>query len=264
MPTNINSFCVGPHTIKPRWANSSNLSAGAFADAAEEEGMRSHWLIGAAALALLMQISPSAQAGLIGNGTNSVAALFYLGASSVPAVTSSTAPYTNPAPTEIEGPMGPTNPSAPPSVIPAHFPAGPIDLSTIDVGDTQITITNQAPPSMPFCTVTTTPCPDVFTGFGFVFFGNVDITNVTVDPASSPAFLPIAGGLNFGATDIFANVVGDAPNIGDQLILDVTTAATVPSLPEPWSLALLASGLVGLLAIERRAKRGSGAISVSS
>jgi predicted NodU family carbamoyl transferase len=33
---------------------------------------------------------------LIGNGTNTVSALFYLGASGVPVQTSSTAPFTNP------------------------------------------------------------------------------------------------------------------------------------------------------------------------
>jgi hypothetical protein len=228
--------------------------------------MRFRWLIGAAALALLMQVSPPARAGLIGNGNNSVAALFYLGASAVPALTSSTVPYTNPPPSEIEdyvNSMGMTT-NTPPPTIPAHFIEGAIDLSTIDVGDTKITITNMAPPSMPFCTVTAPPCPDVFTGFGFVFFGNVDITNVTVDAASSPAFLPIAGGLSFGATDIFANVAGDAPNIGEELILDVTTAGTAPSVPEPQSLALLASGLVGLLAIVRRTKRGARATGVYS
>lgn len=218
--------------------------------------MRTGLLIAVATIALL-QVSPAAHAGLIGNGTNSVAALFYLGASAVPVPTSSMPPYTTPPPAEIEGPMGPTNPPSPPSLIPAHFPPGVFDLSTIDVGDTKIVITNGAPSSIPFCSVPTTPCPDVFTGFGFVFFGNVDITNVAVDPASAPAFLPIAGGLRFGTTDIFANVVGDAPNVGDQLILDITTAGPAPSVPEPGSLALLASGLVGLLAIGRRVKRGA-------
>ena len=225
--------------------------------------MRFHWLIGAAAVSILMQLSPPARAGLVGDD-NSVAALFYIGASAVPVVTSTTAPYTNPAPSEIEdyiNSMGMTT-NTPPPTIPASFIEGAISGSTIGVGDTQITITNKL--SAPFCS-TALPCADVFTGFGFVFFGSVDITGVTVDPASSPAFLPIAGGLTFGATDIFVNVAGDAPAVGGELILDVDTGVTPPpSVPEPRSLALLVTGLVGLLAINRRAKSGSRATGVAS
>jgi len=221
--------------------------------------MRFQWLIGAAILALLLQANSAAQAGLIGNGNNSVAALFYLGASAVPVVTSSTAPYTTPPPSEIEdyvNSMGMTT-NTPPPTIPASFIEGAISGSTIGVGDTQITITNKL--ALPFCS-TSLPCTDVFTGFGFVFFGNVDITGVTVDSASDPAFSPIAGGLTFGATDIFVNVAGDNPAVGGELILDVATSGvTPPPVPEPRSLALFVTGLLGLLAIERRAKRSSGA-----
>jgi len=225
--------------------------------------MRFQWLIGAAAVSISMQLSPPARAGLVGDD-NSVAALFYIGASAVPVVTSTTAPYTNPAPSEIEdyiNSMGMTT-NTPPPTIPASFIEGAISGSTIGVGDTQITITNKL--SAPFCS-TALPCADVFTGFGFVFFGSVDITGVTVDPASSPAFLPIAGGLTFGFTDIFVNVAGDAPAVGGELILDVATGVTPPpSVPEPRSLALLVTGLVGLLAINRRAKSGSRATGVAS
>ena len=42
--------------------------------------MRLHWLICAAALALLMQFGPPARAGLIGDGTNTVSATSFLGA----------------------------------------------------------------------------------------------------------------------------------------------------------------------------------------
>ena len=220
--------------------------------------MRFHWLVGLVTLALSMQLSLSARAGLVGDD-NSVAALFYIGASAVPVVTSTTAPYTNPAPSEIEdyiNSMGMTT-NTPPPTIPASFIEGAISGSTIGVGDTQITITNKL--ALPFCS-TALPCADVFTGFGFVFFGSVDITDVTVDPASSPAFLPIAGGLTFGPTDIFVNVAGDNPAVGGLLILDVTTSGvTPPPVPEPRSIALLVTGLVGLLAIKRRAKRCSDA-----
>jgi hypothetical protein len=201
--------------------------------------MKSKLSAALAATCLACLISQQAQADLIGNGTNTVSALFYLGASAVPIVTSSTAPFTNPAPTEIEGPQGPTNPPPPPSTIPASFAEGAISGSTIRVGGTQITMTNLVVP--PFCSVNTFPCPDVFTGFGFVFSSGVDITGVTVDPASSAAFLPIAGGLTFGASDIFVNVVGDAPAIGDKLILDVSTAAA----PAPGPIA--GAGLPGLI-----------------
>jgi hypothetical protein len=222
--------------------------------------MRFHWLIGATIVALLLPVIPAARAGLIGGGSNTVTALFYLGAPAVPGVTSSTAPFTNPSPTEIEDYMNslamPTN--TPPPIVPASFIEGPLDGSRIGVGDTQITIVNDLP--APFCS-TTGPCADVFTGFGFVFSSGVDITDVTVDPASSSAFLPVAGGLTFGPDEIFVNVAGDAPAVGGELILDVTTGTPVPPVPEPASLTFLASGLVGLLAIKRRAKRSSGATS---
>ena len=49
--------------------------------------------------------------------------------------------------------------------------------------------------------------------------------------------------------------------MGDELILDVMTTGTTPTpIPEPASFALLAGGLVGLLAIKRRAKRCADAV----
>ena len=201
--------------------------------------MKSKLSVAVAAVVSLLALSQQAQAGLVGNG-NTVAALFYIGAPAVPVVTSSTAPYTNPTPSEIEdyiNSMGMTT-NTPPPTIPAAFVEGAISGSTIGVGDTQITITNKLAP--PFCS-TALPCADVFTGFGFVFSSGVDITGVAVDPASRPAFLPIAGGLTFRASDIFVNVAGDAPAVGGELILDVSTAAA--AVPGP----VAGAGLPGLI-----------------
>ena len=102
-------------------------------------------------------------------------ALFFLGASPRAPLQKSRS---------YEGPMGPTNSPSP--TIPVHFLEGALSLSTIDVGDTTITITNLAPSGTPFCS-TASPCSDIFTGFGFQFSSGVNITGVTVDPASAPA-----------------------------------------------------------------------------
>jgi hypothetical protein len=206
--------------------------------------MRFTTLLGVASVLLVNLANISAQAGLIGNGTNTVSALFFLG-TAVPSP-----PYTNPPPTEVEG--------GGPMLIPAHFPIGVEDEATIDVGDTTITITNEA--ALPFCSGAL-PCADTFTGFAFTFSAGVDITGVSVDPASAADFRP--AGVSplelLTPTDIIVNLVGENPAVGDKLILDVTTAVTPPpSVPEPSSLALLGVSLAGMWTAGARARRGRG------
>jgi hypothetical protein len=193
---------------------------------------------GAALCGSLCLVSHPARAGLIGGGTNTVNALFFLGSHS-------------PADEEFEDVQtGPGTFVAGPVIIGAggvDFVEGANDLSTIHVGDTAIAITNLAPTSLPFCTLASGPCPDSFTGFEFQFSSGVALTGVTVDPSSAAAFLPLAGGLTFSATNILLNIAGDGPSPGDQLILDLQFTPTGPTpTPEPATLSVLAMGIIGL------------------
>jgi hypothetical protein len=207
--------------------------------------MRFATLLGAAAAVLLMQASFPAQAGLIASPPNTVSVSFFLGAHTA-------------ADEEIEGVAVPIGPGG------ANFGPGVSAESDIHVGDTQITITSVAASGSPFCS-TPLPCSDSFTGFEFQFSSGVDITGVSVDPASAPDFLPNTTSPHMGlqllsSTDILVDVTGDAPNMNDKLILDVTTGPVAVPAPEigrglPAAVAIV---LVAAWSFRRRSNRPGG------
>jgi len=99
----------------------------------------------------------------------------------------------------------------------------------------------------------------VIDGFDFKFTGE-NILGVSVNGASAAGFLPVTGtfqsnthlGLQLlSNNEILVDVTGDLPAPDDQLVLDLTfeTSSTVP---EPGTLALFGSALVGFIAMRRR------------
>jgi fibronectin-binding autotransporter adhesin len=128
---------------------------------------------------------------------------------------------------DYQGPSGPTNSPLP--IVPVTYVEDSLTLTTVSVGDTQITITNDF--AGLFCP--SRGCtPGDFSGYVFTFTGAPDITNVEVGSGSSLDFQPVApptGGVTPGLTwttnSITVNVAGDNLAVGDQLILDVTSGS---------------------------------------
>jgi PEP-CTERM motif len=137
---------------------------------------------------------------------------------------------------DYEGPSGPTNSPLP--IVPVTYLEDSLTLTTVSVGDTKITITNNFAGQF--------GNPGTFSGYVFTFTGAPDITKVEVGSGTSSDFQPaLPGGLSSTATSITVNVAGDNLAVGDQLILNVTSGST-PTVPEPSTWALMLLGFAGL------------------
>jgi hypothetical protein len=173
--------------------------------------MRFHWLIGAAALVLLMQISPSAGATLMGATVQSAS---YLNVSSPPPPASPTeCTIIDCMILDYEGPSGPTNSPLP--TVPVTYLEDSLTETTVSVGDTQITITNNLAGF--FCPggVATGCTPGDFSGYVFTFMGAPNITGVVVGSGTSSDFQPVS--LTSTTDSITVDVAGDNLAVNDQL-----------------------------------------------
>ena len=206
--------------------------------------MRFGFLIAVAA-ALLGIASAPARAGLDGS---TVEASFWIPGNGLTTTSPPPGPCTTKLPCEIPNflPGGTTNSPLP--TVPVDFALSAVSESTISVGDTQIVITNQA--ALPFCS-TSLSCSDPFVGFQFIFSSGVDITGVSVDPASAADFRPNDTAPHDGLqllspTRIVVDVTSDLPAVGSSLILDVSFTPVGPPVPEPSTWALMLLGFAGL------------------
>jgi hypothetical protein len=90
-----------------------------------------------------------------------------------------------------------------------------------------------------------------FNGFVFDFANAPTITGVSLDPSSNLPASDVVG-LTFTGDQIDVNLQADTVTPSTSILLDVGLSPAVT--PEPRSLVLLATGLLGVLALSQRKK----------
>jgi hypothetical protein len=200
------------------------------------------WVVSAIIPGLLGLASHQAQAGLLGPGTT-VQAFFLNG------------------PGSFQGliPAGGATSDPTSLVAPVNYPDQNSNGLAVAIDNTQIVITNLVS-GVPFCSTNTigAACTNVINGFDFKFTGE-DILGVSLNLSSAPGFRPVTGTFQgnthlgaqlLGNNEIEVDVTGDLPNLNDQLVLDLIFSTSSP-IPEPGTVALLGSALVGLIVSRR-------------
>jgi hypothetical protein len=209
---------------------------------------------------LVGAMSAPAQAGLVGLEGATVQAASYLNASDPPPAASPTeCTIIDCNILDYNGVSGPTNSPLPP--VPVTYLEDSLTGTTVSVGDTQITITNNV--AGLFCLYNPGPecVPGDFSGYVFTFTGTPapDITNVEVGSGSASDFQPVS--LTWTTNSITVNVNEVNLAVGDQLILDVTTAGSgPPAIPEPATWAMLLLGFAGFGFCGDRKLGGAGGV----